>query len=106
VKNTVVPELQQSIQVFGAFQGDIAAPATVAPTGPATRNELFTAEGNTSISALAAGNPDLGFVNEHVESRSAGRMAKPTAGAAVPELVGRFVGKWGLVSFRKTPRKV
>jgi hypothetical protein len=67
VKKTVVPELQQGIHVFGAFQGEITAPATVPPTGPATWNELFTTEGNATISALAAGDLDLGFVNEHVE---------------------------------------
>ena len=71
-KKAVVPELQQGIHVFGAFQGDIAAPATVPPTGSAARNELFPAEGYTTISALPAGNMDLGFVNEHVESRSTG----------------------------------
>jgi hypothetical protein len=67
VKKAVVPELQQRIYVFGAFEGDIAAPATVAPAGSATRHELFAAEGHTSISALAAGDVDLSFVNEHAE---------------------------------------
>jgi hypothetical protein len=67
VKKAVVPELQQGIHPLGAFQGHIAAPATVSPARSATRHELFTAEGNTTISALAAGNLDLGFVNEHVE---------------------------------------
>jgi hypothetical protein len=67
VKNTVVPELQQGVHVLSAYQGDITAPATVAPAGSATRHELFPTEGHTAISALAAGNLDLGFVNEHVE---------------------------------------
>jgi hypothetical protein len=71
-KGAVVPELQQRICVLGAFQGDITTPAAIAPAGSATRNELLTPECNTTIPALATGNMDLGFVNKHVESQSAG----------------------------------
>jgi hypothetical protein len=66
-KKAVVPELQQRIQVFGALQGDIAAPAAVSTAGSTARNELFASEGNTTISTVTAGNVNLGLVNEHVE---------------------------------------
>jgi hypothetical protein len=70
MKNTVVAELQQGVHVLSAYQGNITAPATVAPAGSAAWHKLFPAEGHTAISALAAGNLDLGFVNEHVECTS------------------------------------
>jgi hypothetical protein len=70
MKNTVVTELQQGVHVLSAYQGNITAPATVAPARSATRHKLLPAEGHAAISALAAGNLDLGFVNEHVECRT------------------------------------
>ena len=76
-KKAVVAELQQGVHVLGAFQDDIATPPAVPSAGPAAWNELFPAEGYTTISAPPAGNMDLGFVNEHVESRSARQMAEP-----------------------------
>jgi hypothetical protein len=94
VKKAIVAELQQRIHVFGAFEGNIAAPATVAPAGSATRHELFAAEGHTTISALTAGNMDLGFVNEHVESQSAGQIAKPQALAPSQSCLA-FCGEMG-----------
>jgi hypothetical protein len=67
LEEAIVAELQQGVDPLGAFQGDITAPPTVPSAGSTTRNELFPAEGNATIPARAAGNMDLGFVNEHVE---------------------------------------
>jgi hypothetical protein len=57
---------QERVVVRCRFEDDAAARPAV-PTGwPASRHELFSSEGNTTVAAISGFHVDFGFIYEHV----------------------------------------
>jgi hypothetical protein len=57
--------VNQRVVRLARFHDDVAATATVAAAGAATRDELLPAEGNAPVAAVAGLDADFRFINEH-----------------------------------------
>src|SRR5439155_17111372 len=58
-------EMHQRVVTLAGLHVHVAAAAAIAAGGAAARNELFAAEGDASVAAVAGFHADSGFINEH-----------------------------------------
>src|SRR5579864_829818 len=58
-------EMDQGVVALAGFHDDVAALAAVAPGGPAARDEFLASEGHAAVAAVAGGDSDFGFIDEH-----------------------------------------
>ena len=64
-KFALIAELEEGIEMPGAFERDAAALAAVATARAAPRDEFFPAKRHTPVPSASSYDPDLRFVNEH-----------------------------------------
>jgi hypothetical protein len=57
--------MDERVVALAGFHDDVATLAAVTAGGATAGDELFTAEGKTSVAAVAGFHSDCGFVDEH-----------------------------------------
>ena len=63
-KTALMPEIDESVEVFVGLDPDAAAGPAIAAVGSAQRDEFFAPETNAAVAAVAGGDVDFGFIDE------------------------------------------
>jgi hypothetical protein len=79
----VEPEMQQSVVVNAGKQHNIPAPAAIAATGSAARDELLSAKRETTVPAIAGFDANNDFVNEHKANKKRDRPLEEIQAAPI-----------------------
>ena len=78
-------EVDERVLAGGGDDVDGAAVAAVAAVGPAARDELLAAEAQAAVAAVAGGDVDVDFVDEHASVRAQASEPGPSGLGPGPE---------------------